>query len=77
MKRVLDPNGLEIGAFDGATIKCNGNIVYWISDNEVFAPANYTTSDLKIFNKGQCILIGEFVDGECIVDGEVIFRLSV
>lgn len=76
VKRVLDPSGREIGVLDGPAIKCDGNLIYWLSDNEVFAPATYTASDLEPFNKGQCALIGELVDGQCVVDGEVLFRIG-
>jgi len=76
VKIALGPNGIEIGVLDGAAIKCEGKVIYWLSDNEVFAPASYATSDLVRFNKGQCTLIGEFVDGQCFVDGEMIFCIK-
>jgi hypothetical protein len=77
MKKALDLNGQEIGLFDGNLIKDNqGNVVYWIADDEVFAPMTYANGNLQPFNKGQSQPIGQFIDGQCLAGDELIFRIE-
>jgi hypothetical protein len=76
MKNAFDLTGNRIGLFDGRTIKdVTGNILYWLSEGEVFARMSYAGSNAPFRNRGQFNLIGEFIDCQCLVDGEVIFRI--
>lgn len=76
MKNIVDSNGNEIGVFNGISIKdINGNIIYWVCDDEVFAPTSYSESSLSLFNKGQSSLIGSYIDDQCVAAGEVIFTV--
>jgi hypothetical protein len=74
MVSVMDLNGNNIGVFDGNVIRDKaGKIIYWISGNEVYAPLEYIGEDLTGFNKGQFSLIGEYIEGKCIINNEVVF----
>lgn len=76
MSKVLDKDGRELGRFDGERIKdASGHILFWLSDDEVFAPLNYEDTNLAVFNKGQLQLIGEYVGGRCLVNGELLFTV--
>ncbi len=76
MKKAIDSNGNQIGLFDGNTIKdSNGNVVYWFSDEDVFAPVEYSESHLQAFNKGQSILIGKYIESQCLAGDDVIFKI--
>ena len=53
MQTVVDPQGRKIGYFDGNTVKdSEGKVIYWISDEDVFAPSEYVDKDLQHLNKG-------------------------
>ena len=74
MVNVTDSNGNNLGVFDGNVIKDKeGKILYWISDNEVYAPLNYIDEDFTHFNKGQFSLIGDYIESKCIINNEVVF----
>lgn len=76
MKKTAYSNGNIIGLFDGNTIKDNnGKVIYWLSDDDVFAPTSYIDDNLQSFNKGQSTLIGKYADGQCLASGEVIFKI--
>lgn len=76
MKRALNADGQEIGLFDGNTIKDSyGKVVYWISENDVFAPMTYANVDLITFNKGQYAAIGSYGNYQCVVNGELLFKI--
>uniref|UniRef100_UPI0040487DFF hypothetical protein n=1 Tax=Rheinheimera sp. TaxID=1869214 RepID=UPI0040487DFF len=77
MKTVVDSQGKKIGEFDGNTIKDEGGrVIYWISDEDVFAPAEYVDNDLQNFNKGQFLKIGEYDGGRCTSNNEVVFEIK-
>lgn len=76
-KKAFNSNKQEIGMFDGKTIRnINGNVIYWISDGEVFAPMSHKDSELSLLNKGQFQEIGKYEDYQCVVDGELLFRIE-
>ncbi len=76
MKTVVDSQGKKIGKFDGNTIKDEGGrVIYWISDEDVFAPAEYSNKDLQHCNKGQFLKIGEYDGNQCTFNNEVIFKI--
>tara|TARA_R110002167_G_C12674022_1_gene650957 strand:+ start:437 stop:676 length:240 start_codon:yes stop_codon:yes gene_type:complete len=76
MLKVTDSNGCHIGVFDGNVIRDEtGKIIYWISENEVYAPIKYYDQELVHFNKGQFALIGKYVEGKCLIDGDVVFTV--
>lgn len=77
MVNVTDQDGNELGFFDGNTIRDGeGKIVYWISGNEVYAPLEYIDHELAHFNKGQFSLMGEYIEGKCIINNEVVFIIG-
>ncbi|MCE9679430.1 hypothetical protein LZP69_09620 [Shewanella sp. AS1] len=77
MKIVVDSQGREIGNFDGNLVKdSHGKVIYWISDEDVFAPNEYADEDLHAFNKGQFSKIGEYDGGLCTSNNEVIFEIK-
>ena len=77
MKEALDLNGNRIGVFKGDKIVgAEGNIIYWVSENEVFSPLEYAEESLNHFNKGAWSSIGILVENECIADGVVIFSIK-
>jgi hypothetical protein len=77
MKMVFNSVDQKIGLFDGRTVKdIDGNVIYWLSDDEVFGPTTYVDSNLSSCNKGQFSLIGRYVDNQCLIDGEVFFRIE-
>lgn len=77
MKKVTASNGKEIGLFNGITVKdANGRAIYWLSDDEVFAPMIYVGRDLSSLNKGQFNLIGKYMDNQCITSTGVIFTVQ-
>lgn len=74
MVNVTDSNGNNLGVFDGNVIRDReGVIIYWISDNEVYGPLKYIDENLTHFNKGQFSLIGEYIEGKCTANNEVVF----
>lgn len=76
MKKAINSNGKQIGLFDGNTIKdSNGKVIYWFSDEKVFAPFEYSDEDLQSFNKGQSVIIGKYVGNRCLAGDEVIFEI--
>ena len=75
MKKAIDSNGKQIGLFDGNTIKDNGKVIYWFSDEGVFAPFEYSDEDLQSFNKRQSVFIGRYVGNRCLAGDEVIFEI--
>ncbi len=76
MKKAIDSKGNIIGSFDGNTIKDNnGKVIYWLSDDDVFAQLKYSEDHLQAFNKGQSALIGKYTEGQCLAGDEVIFKI--
>jgi len=74
MVNVTDSNGKFLGFFDGNSIRDKeGVIIYWISDGDVYVPFKYVDENLTNFNKDQFLRIGEYVEGKCIDNNEVIF----
>jgi len=77
MNRIIDPNGVFIGSFDGEVIRDgSGAVLYRIIDNDLFVPCEYESDDLIHMNRGQMIAIGEIV-GHRIVsrDDELLFEI--
>lgn len=76
MKIVVDAKGGRLGTFDGHIIKdTTGTILYWISEDDVFAPLSYAEHDLQTLNKGQFSLVGKYIDGQCLSGKEMIFNI--
>ena len=74
MLTVKDLKGNVMGVFDGNMIRDKeGKVLYWISDNEVYAPLSYDGKDLVHFNKGQFSLVGEYIEGKCLINDDVGF----
>lgn len=77
MKAVVDHQGREIGWLAGNLVKdTSGKVVYWISDEEVFAPLEYVVEDVRILKKGGFSRIGDFDGERCISNDEVIFKVK-
>jgi len=77
MKKAVDSTGNEIGLFNGNTVKdSSGKVIYWLSDDDVFAPSSYTDENLQSFNKGQSAFIGKYFEGQCLAGGEVVFKVK-
>lgn len=77
MMTAVDSQGKKIGEFDGHAVKDeSGRVIYFISGEDVFAPAEYSDEDLNIFNKGQFSRIGEYDGKRCTSGNEVVFEIS-
>ncbi|MFV7643099.1 hypothetical protein ACOI2Q_09470 [Shewanella algae] len=77
MQTVVDPQGRKIGYFDGNTVKdSEGKVIYWISDEDVFAPSEFVDKDLQHLNKGQFSKVGEYDGRQCTSENKVIFEIK-
>lgn len=77
MKTVVDSRGRKIGEFDGNTIKDErGKVIYWISDEDVFAPTEYVGGNLQPLNRGQFSKIGKFDGRQCTSKNETVFEIK-
>jgi hypothetical protein len=68
-----------IGSFDGKTVKDqSGNVIYWLSDEDVFAPTGYeNSSSLQVTNRHPSTKVGEFASMKCTSgSGEIIFEVK-
>ncbi|WP_213477625.1 hypothetical protein [Marinobacter lipolyticus] len=71
--KVFDVNEVEIGSFDGVTVKSlKGNVLYRVLDGDVYVPVVYEQADLERFNKGMLSCIGEVKGNVAYTHGEVI-----
>ena len=78
MNKVINSNGIDIGTFDGISVRSkNGEVIFRVIDGEVFQPFEYTEENLQNMNKGQMLGVGSFSGNKAVSnEGELLFSIS-